>query len=242
MGMSKILAAFLVTGLVPLPTFADTLEIPASRDNTLFLDQNGLKSSGSGEYLFVGNNSGSNTRRAVLRFDLGAVPAGAVIESAVIHVHVSSVPQTQVHSIGVHRLTADWGEGASVSDGGAGAASEPGDATWIHRFYPDSLWTSPGGDFDPVSSASVEIGDLGDYQISSPALAEDVQSWLQNPSANFGWILVGAENASSTVKRIDSRENIEATFRPVMTVTFNIPTPVLRSTWGRIKHSHSQNP
>ena len=77
------------------------------------------------------------------------------------------------------------------------------DATWIHRFYDGSSkppppnpnhWTTPGGDFNPTASASRSVGANGSYTWGSTAqLAADVQSWLDNPASNFGWLVKGPE-------------------------------------------------
>ena len=34
----------------------------------------------------------------------------------------------------------------------------------------------------------------------------DVQKWLDDPSSNFGWLLLGDETKSRTTKRFDSSE------------------------------------
>jgi spore coat protein A len=56
---------------------------------------------------------------------------------------------------------------------------------------------------------------------SSPTLAADVQSWLSNPSTNFGWVVVGQEGSNNTAKRFDTREIADPTFRPVLQVTYS---------------------
>ena len=230
-------ASVLLVLMVPVVSGAGTLTLAPLRDNTLFLDQDGLLSSGSGTGLFVGNNSVSNTRRAVLFFDVaGELPPDAVIESVELLVYVSSLGAHGTSAVKIFRLTNSWGEGASVSSGGAGGSSEPGDATWIHRFFPDTPWAAPGGDFDPQERAAVDIGDFGPVGFSSPGLVADVQSWLDQPEANLGWILVGDETVPSTVKRIDSREHSKEANRPILRVTFSSSsTPTIRTTWGRLK-------
>jgi hypothetical protein len=66
-------------------------------------------------------------------------------------------------------------------------------------------------------------------------MAADVQSWLDN-GANYGWLLKGNENDFPTAKRFDSHENPEPDYRPVLTVGYTEePTPVDRTTWGKIK-------
>ena len=47
------------------------------------------------------------------------------------------VTKEKTTTIGIHRLTRDWGEGASdaPNEEGAGAPSEPGDASWNFAFF-----------------------------------------------------------------------------------------------------------
>jgi hypothetical protein len=213
---------------------ADTVFVPAARDNTLFADPAGSLSSGAGTGVFAGNNSASNTRRALVFFDVAAaIPAGATVDSVELRLNVSSSPNTTPQLFTVHRVLHPWGEGSSVSTGGAGAPSAPGDATWIHRFYPDSLWTTPGGDFDPAPHAATTIGPLGLYTWSGEALTLDVAGWLASPSDNFGWLVRGNEGAASTVRLFDSREsNVEPILVVHVTPTSN---PTRRQTWGYVK-------
>ena len=51
----------------------------------------------------------------------------------------------------------------------------------------------------------------------------DVQGWINNPAANFGWIVQGNEVTLQSVKRFDSREAGAAT-RPQLTVVYT-PAP-----------------
>jgi hypothetical protein len=54
----------------------------------------------------------------------------------------------------------------------------------------------------------------------------DVQSWLDNPITNFGWILIGEEETSRTAKRFDSKDNPTTNNRPVLRVTYTEPTAI----------------
>ena len=55
------------------------------------------------------------------------------------------------------------------------------------------------------------------------ATIERVQEWLDQPSANFGWIVIGNEATSTTTKRFDSREISPSDTRPSLTVDFTHP-------------------
>jgi hypothetical protein len=148
---------------------------------------------------------------------------------------MSQAPSATLRTIAVHRAGADWGEGASSSAGGLGATPAPGDATWLHTFFPGQFWTSQGGDFVAAVSASTPVGGVGFYSWKGPAMAGDVQAWLDQPATNFGWVLLGDETVSQTVKRFDSRENTTSANRPVLIVHYSTSIPTRPSTWSGIK-------
>ena len=123
----------------------------------------------------------------------------------------------------LHHVTELWGEGASNagdSRDGGGAASQPGDATWIHTSFPNSRWVMPGGTFDNVADATATTtSDRVTWE--SPAMVARVQQWADQPATNFGWIVVGVETAIATAKRFDSREHTNTSARPALTIEFN---------------------
>ena len=103
----------------------------------------------------------------------------------------------------------------------------PGDATWIHTFadsVPPQLWTNVGGDFSMVTRDSVTVSAPGPYTWgSTDSVVADVQSWLDDPAGNFGWIVVGGEGQNQTAKRFDTHENSVAANRPKLTITYTAP-------------------
>ncbi len=204
-----------------------TVHIPAARDNTLYDDGAGQLSNGSGTAMFAGNNAAGERRRALILFDVAAhVPAGMSITAARLTL-VNSAANVSPVSITLHRLLESWGEGPSQAVGtgqGRGAQAAPGDATWLHRFYPDLLWTTPGGSFLTTPSASTIVAAVGPYSWESPTLAADVQNFLDNPAANFGWVIIGDESAPQTARRFSTREEPDPALRPILEVTY-IPTP-----------------
>jgi hypothetical protein len=222
---------------------ADTAIVTATRDNTLFESPTGALSSGAGPAIFAGNNSTPLIRRALVYFQLaGALPAGAVIDSVELQLYVSSAPNDVPQIAAVHRVLAEWGEGSSVSVGGGGAPATSGDATWLHRFYPNSFWTNTGGDFDPVAHASATIGGVGFYTWDDDLLTSDVRAWWNAPSSNFGWLIVGNESGASTVRRFESRETAVVEQRPWLVVHYSLPTQVAPVTWGRVKDLYPPRP
>jgi hypothetical protein len=225
------------------PAHAETATLNPDADNTLYEDFLGMLSNGAGVHLFAGVTQGFQLRRALMHFDVaGAIPDGSTIDDVQLHMHISrEAPGSGPADFALHRVLADWGEGTSDAGepGGAGTDPSTGDVTWLHRFYPDVLWTTPGGDFDATpSGVATAGGGVGEYTWgSTPGMVADVQGWLDDPGDNFGWVLRdAAEDTRGTAKRLASRENEQKTYRPVLEIRYTPPpTAVERSTWGRVK-------
>lgn len=210
---------------------ADVVQLGASKDNTMFEAFGDGLSNGAGPYMFAGETRDFGSRRALLAFDIAsAVPAGSTINSVSLQLRMSR-STTGARPVALHRVLADWGEGTSDSGdpGGGGAPATPGDATWVYRFYQTDSWATPGGDFDPTASASTNVGGIGFYTWSSGGAAgmlADVQAWLDDPSSNFGWVLIGADDGTRSAKRFDSRENPNPAYRPVLIIDYTpVPAP-----------------
>lgn len=202
---------------------AETVFIEATEDNTLYESAEGELSNGAGDHLFVGLTAGGDIRRGLIAFkDLGDIPAGATIQSVKLHLRMSGTT-TGPTTVNLLRVQANWGEAGShaAAEEGQGAAAQPGDTTWVHRFYDNQTWTTPGGDFAEVASGALEVDATGAYTFGSTSgMVADVQDWKDNPNANFGWILIAAEDVNSA-KRFDSRSNPDELYRPVLEVEFS---------------------
>jgi hypothetical protein len=204
------------------PASAAEVTLAPSRDNTIY-EEYTTNSNGAG-YLFAGRAGGGGIRRALLRFDVaGAIPQGAQIDEVRLVLTVSRAASAELQPAALHRALVDWGEAGSNAGerAGIGTQAQPGDATWLARFYPSDLWPTPGGEFDGAASVSDLLGGEGSHTLeSTPVAVADVQSWLDDPTANFGWVLRGDESGPATAKRIDSRESAAAT-RPALTVVYS---------------------
>ena len=213
-------------GSSPTPTMTPgptRVMLAATRDNTLFEDDAGAVSSGSGQHLFVGSTNSGSIRRGLIAFNVaGALPADSSVLGATLTLTMSRT-QAGPQTIDLHRLIADWGEGGSSAEGGGGAPATPGDATWVYARYDTEPWTTPGGDFVPGASAGAAVADAGQYSWTSDQMAADVQTWLIDPSSNFGWLLLGNETGSQTTKRFHSGESDTVAGRPILTLEFAPP-------------------
>ncbi len=225
---------FVSLPLIPMLSTADEVLIVAGADNTLYEDSLGSVSNGSGAIMVAGRTNGEvdSIRRAVLFFDVaGNIPHGAVVESVALSLYLNK-GNGGAREMRLHRLLTDWGEGASVKDGGGlGATAEPGDATWLHTFYPDAFWGPDGGRYVGRVSASQLVGTAGGNNDlagsytwpSTDRLVDDVRRWVKKPSMNHGWILVGDESVKQTAKQFASRESVSPELRPMLEVTYSLP-------------------
>ena len=225
----KCAAMLLVFGLVAgRSARADTVTLNPIQDNTLYQDDFGQTSDGSGQYFFAGRTAAGLIRRGLISFDIADnVPAGSTILSVTLTLHMSHVsfspPEVEVD---LHQVVSAWGEGASVAPGneGMGGPAMAGDATWLHTFYDTDFWAQPGGDFAPNVSGNAAVLDVGFYSFDSqfnPGMLVDVQQWLDQPDTNNGWMVMMADEFFPlSAKRFDSRENTNPSFQPTLTVDY----------------------
>lgn len=214
------------------------------------------RSNGAGPGIFSGGNGALAPHRALIQFDIaGNLPQGAVINSAQLTMYIGIVAgsggapglgdQTQ-RTMDLHRLTAGWGEGitgansTTIGGTGQGFPANPGDATWNERHFGSVPWTTPGGDFVQTVSGGLAVGSVffspQTWQ-STPQMAADVQSWLNDPDNNFGWILINREENSRQTHRAFFSKEAEAqglanAIGPRLLIDYSVaPVPVPAAIW-----------
>ena len=207
---------------------ADTVSVTPAKDNSMYED-NPDNSAGADTNLFSGIAGAGSPRRALLEFDVaGAVPAGSTINSVTLSLFVERsgpfASGTDVYSL--HRVTAAWGEGTSGGGAGVGVPATPGDATWNDRIFPTDPWGTAGGDFLGASGSTAMVTAAAGSFASSPGLVADVQSWLDDPANNEGWILIGDEATTFSARRFTSREGSPASQQPTLLIDFTPPAAV----------------
>ncbi|HWB13200.1 MAG TPA: DNRLRE domain-containing protein [Pirellulales bacterium] len=215
----------------------------ANKFNTLVYSATGNLSNGAGETFFVGRtNQGSpaDLRRGLIQFDTSSIPAHSVITDVKLTLSFDRTSDTIDRAVSLHRVLQDWGQGTSNAGGtgnggggGAGAPATQNDATWLYTFYNSALpsasptWNTPGGDFVSTASASTIIGEIQNsaipYTWSGPGMIADVQSWVDNPGTNFGWLVLGDESTNGTARRFDSSDNSIGGDRPVLVIDYTTP-------------------
>lgn len=228
----KLLLLTLLLSSTRLSAQTMTEDFLPARDNTLYERPLGDLSNGAGDFLFfglTGMNANNVLRRAVLAYDLSSIPPGSIITDAGLTINVDMVaPGASAFDANLHRLTSDWGEGTSDAPGfeGGGTSATTDDATWLHTFFDTQFWTTPGGDFEPLASATTSLNNsTGLFTFSGAQLIADIQSMVDTPGDNFGWVIIGDENTMMNARRIGSRENPEPGSQPLLSVTYEAGPP-----------------
>lgn len=141
-----------------------------------------------------------------MQFDIaGNIPAGAVVTSVSLVMNLET-GGSAADDHDLHVVTTDWGEGTSSGSGNGDVAVAP-DATWSDAMIGTSTWTSAGGDYNLTSSITMSLDDTpGNHTFTSATMATDVQSWLDTPGNNFGWILIGNEANPCASRRFGSKD------------------------------------
>jgi hypothetical protein len=122
---------------VTLSAVADTSLFEANPDSDL-----------GGTTLVSGTNQQYSRSRALFRFDLGTLPAGAVVTDAQVSLYVTRRPDPDQHGgpvdsdFSLYRLFVSWGEGSGSN--ATGSVAMAGDATWNQRHFGTTSWANPG--------------------------------------------------------------------------------------------------
>lgn len=161
--------------------------------------------------------------RALLRFDVnGNVPFGSHITNANLSMNCASVTGTQsAITLSLYRMLDDWGEGTSAATliPSLGVAATTNDATWINNLYPSTnSWTTAGGAYFPLSSASTIVAGPALYAWSNTKMINDLQTWLNDPSTNKGWVLRTNETGANQEKLFNSKDDVSN--KPTLAITY----------------------
>ena len=207
-------------------TESATVVIHPNQDTSIYSESDNSNAVGA---LYSGTTNRDAIRRALLRFDIaGSIPPGATIDSVSLTLTQTKISPGVTALFELRPLRADWGEGTSFGSG-AGALPSPGDATWNFRRFNTNTWNSPGGDAGaPSGTATIGTGVGVTYTFGSQAgMVADVQSWLNTPGTNFGWLLRAANEspAITSAREFGSRES-DLTQQPTLTINFTpVPEP-----------------
>jgi uncharacterized repeat protein (TIGR01451 family) len=191
---------------------AATATLTATEDANIWIGSGGTtKNYGNCNILYANGNPAD---RALIKFDISNIPSNATIVSANLKMTKIGGSNTATN-FSVHKITNNWMEGTGTCTGTTGVAN------WSQR-QPGINWTTPGGDFNPTSEATISVSNNGNYNWSIPAL---VQSWVANPSSNYGLMLKFANEASvNNEMEFGSSENSTVANRPQLVINYTTAT------------------
>lgn len=208
--------------------WGEVVELMPVADTTLF-ELNADANFGAEDQLIVGavaKNAPHHRARLLMQFDLSAVPPGAVVTNVTLQLKVLKENGGEpAAGMEIHPMLVSWAEGDRM--GMQGTSALPGQSTWNSRAHSQAAWSIPGGqagsEFGSSTSSAVGLDGPGSYQFPvSPALIADVQSWVDSPTTNFGWIVLGTdESIVASARRVASRESSSG--RPLLTVGYTRP-------------------
>lgn len=185
----------------PAATAAAPIVLTAVRDtwiDEVRLDQN----KGADTALRVRPPGDGLARRALVAFDLGAIPAGACVRSAQLRLRLTSVSSPS-RVLGVHRLSHAWVEGNGKARSGA---------TW-RTADGQTAWPSAGGAFAAAASATAETGTVSGATLAWDVTA-DVAAFVAGSAANHGWLIQDTAATTGGDFRFASRQHGTSAARP----------------------------
>ncbi len=122
--------------------------------------------------------------------------------------------------------TGFWPDGSVVSPGGLNLTLGQG-------ALGNDTFIIPGG----YAPAGENVGAIGDVNWSTTQMAADVQAWVDDPTSNFGWIVLGDESIvnepggdkHSSKRGFASFQEANSAFRPLLTIEYSsgpaVPEP-----------------
>lgn len=230
---------------------ADSVTLGALKDTSIF-SNNPTNTAGGNDVMYVGKNNNGATRRSLLQFDIAAsgIPAGSTVDSATLTLHINGWTGNGAfgadRTISLYRVTSDWGDGTTGSGGSSGGGGQgtvsavDGDVSWTYRSWsstdpvpPHLSWSTAGGDYDAVASASLVISDsptavqLDDsFSWTGAGMTADVQAWLDGSLNNNGWLVRETEATDGLLVRFYAKQYATTVLRPKLTIVYTpVPEP-----------------
>lgn len=146
----------------------------------------------------------TDLQRALVRFNLGSIPAGSTINSATLKMQASNIGGSI--TVGAYRIKESW----NVSQ-----------VTWNARSSGVN-WTTPGGELDNVALSSITTAATGQHSFDITSLA---QSWLAGTVANDGVMILSADGGSDRTVTYDTQD-LSGGVPPVLEVSYSFTSAV----------------
>ncbi len=223
--MSEPVTTSFQDGLFPLVAYAGTTD-------TQLASNAPTTNYGNATTLSV---DGATDTGAVVEWDVSYIPTGSVVTSAQIELYVTTATTVQVQvettttsrrGRGKYSTTTTTTTTTTPVDYNVYALEQAWDeisATW-DEYAANLVWGAAGAsgttDYDATLLAQASPTASGTYTIAlNDAGLEAVQSWIDDPSTNFGLILQDYSGSSGGFT-FNSSEASTASLRPKLTVTY----------------------
>src|SRR5215813_5198809 len=144
---------------VPLMARADTLTLLPTQDSWI-AEGSPNANHENDNVLHVRTGSTAVKQRALVQFDLSAVPSCGVVSSAVLRLTITNPPPTS-RTEGVHKVSKAWTEAGVTWNSTNGA----------------TLWTAPGGDFTVAATSTATTG-ITDMAVIQWTVTSDVLAFI----------------------------------------------------------------
>jgi hypothetical protein len=154
----------------------------------------------------------------LMKFDLSALPAGAVVQTASLHLALVERDGTAdpTYAVSVHKVT-----GTNPSIVGATGYSSDGVASWIANACCFSGVPLAQADISAVYDTQSIDGQPG---YKAWTITSMVQEWVAAPATNFGLLLNSDASALADRYRFfASAEHPDAALRPFLRITYAMP-------------------
>src|SRR5581483_11993401 len=147
----------------------------------------------------------TDLQRALLFFNVSAIPTTATVTSATLEMQSTQIGGTL--NISVYELLRAWTEGS-----GNGTADA---ANWTES-APGTNWTSPGADFVAGAVANLNTNTTGQHSWDLTSL---VQAWVSGAKTNYGIIVASPDGGGNLTATYDSSEG---TTPPRLVITYSV--------------------
>jgi len=166
-----------------------------------------------GSDLIIGCSNSGQCARTLLHFNVETLPADAVISDVQMVLTLAKTDVEDSVILDVHQVTSNWTRtDASTPDGDrdswqenlAGTAANDGDVTWKWAMYPDTPWTTEGGDVNTNVISSVESTSENSLTVFFPMTDEFktvVTGWIDGTIPNYG-VLVKRDTEDPSDNRL----------------------------------------
>lgn len=177
-----------------------------AEDNRIWSGANAAVNYSTNVYLQLGYSAASEAKRALIRFDISAIPYNATIQKATLTMFCDGV-YTGSTAFALYKvITHTWVENQS---------------TW-NNYATASAWTTAGGNYDATAlGADVRTGTVNafySWDISKAA----VQDWLTTPANNRGMIMKSSNEATQNESSFYSAKSATIMSRPKLTVYYTL--------------------